>query len=269
MPFRFDEHCHQQLKNPQYTPCRKQTFLPCYYNPWGTCKTRQYDICCPHASFSLGLKSGWLLSQPILAAVIAMAQLSAQGALAFGVTPCSRCLPGDSGHCHNNTLPRGIPVCGQPSLAGVLSSTHVPSPGAVSLYHLPTLPLPPLVVHLPFIAIPLHYLQVPCDHVLKGACDHWALTLSTCLRSVECKPNDTSQWSHLFMLAKCVPAAGHRLRWCEALKLVKSRLQCWADGDLSSFRSEALKDGRSLARRQLHSSSSISTSNFRRAKLAA
>ena len=73
------------------------------------------------------------------------------------------------------------------------------------------------------------------------------------------------------MLAKCVlasPAVGHRLYWHKTLKLVKSRLQHWADGDLSSLWSEALEDGKSLARRQSHSSST-STSNFRRAKLAA
>ncbi len=37
------------------------------------------------------------------------------------------------------------------------------------------------------------------------------------------------------MLAKCVlasPASGHRLRWREILKLVKSRLKRWEDGDL-------------------------------------
>ena len=65
-------------------------------------------------------------------------------------------------------------------------------------------------------------------------------------------PDDLTQWSRLFMLAKCVlasPAAGHRLRWREILKRVKSRLQRWADGDLSSLWSEALEDARSLAKR--------------------
>ena len=48
------------------------------------------------------------------------------------------------------------------------------------------------------------------------------------------------------MLAKCVlasPAAGHRLRWREILKLVKSRLQRWSDGDLGALWVEALKGG--------------------------
>ena len=81
------------------------------------------------------------------------------------------------------------------------------------------------------------------------------LALSTCLRSAEHNPDDTSQWlfmlakpvhavqvvhASLFMLAKCELASLHCLRWHETLKLVKSRLQHWANGDLSSLWSEAL-----------------------------
>ena len=77
--------------------------------------------------------------------------------------------------------------------------------------------------------------------------------------------------TRLFMLAKCVlasPATGHRLRWREILKRVKSRLQRWADGDLMSLWSEALDDGRSLAKRRHQSASASSSGNFWRAKLA-
>ena len=49
---------------------------------------------------------------------------------------------------------------------------------------------------------------------------------------------------------------------------MKSHLQRWADGDLSSLWSEALEDAQSLAKRQSRSSSSTSASNFRRAKRA-
>ena len=110
------------------------------------------------------------------------------------------------------------------------------------------------------------------QHVPKAARDRWALALTSCLRSVARNPEDLSQWSRLFMLAKCVlasPAAGHCLRWREILKLVKSRLQHWADGDWSSLWSEALEDAQSLAKRQSRSSASTSTSNYRRAKRAA
>ena len=110
------------------------------------------------------------------------------------------------------------------------------------------------------------------QHVPNAARDRWALALTSCLRSVAHNPEDLSQWSRLFMLAKCVlasPAAGHCLRWQEILKLVKSRLQRWADGDWSSLWSEALEDAQSLAKRQSRASASTSTSNYRSAKRAA
>ncbi len=110
------------------------------------------------------------------------------------------------------------------------------------------------------------------QHVPKGARDSWAFALSSCLRSVVRNPDEPSEWSRLFILAKCVlasPAAGQRLRWREIMKRVKSRLQRWADGDLVSLWSEALEDARSLARRQSRSSAPTSTSNSRRARRAA
>ena len=85
-------------------------------------------------------------------------------------------------------------------------------------------------------------------------------------------PDDVDQWSRLFMLAKCVlasPAAGHKLRWREILRRVKSRLQRWSDGDLAGLWSEALEDGRSLARRSGKATSSSTSHNIRRARLAA
>ena len=65
------------------------------------------------------------------------------------------------------------------------------------------------------------------------------------------------------------PAAGHKLRWREILRRVKSRLQRWSDGDLAGLWSEALEDGRSLARRSGKATSSSTSHNIRRARLAA
>ena len=74
------------------------------------------------------------------------------------------------------------------------------------------------------------------------------------------------------MPAKCVlasPSAGHRLRWHEILRLVKSRIQRWLDGDLAALWSEAVAEGRSLSRRARSSAiSSQRSQNIRRAKLA-
>ena len=176
-------------------------------------------------------------------------------------SPCSRCLPGDSGNCHN-TLPRGLPPSAPASTSPpVTTSAPVSSPPPVAS---PAPVTPALSTILQANVPTLH-------HVPKGARDCWAHALCSCLRAVVCSPDDLSQWSRLFMLAKCVlasPTTGHRLRWREILKRVKSRLQRWADGDLMSLWSEALVDGRSLAKRRDQSASASSSGNFWRAKLA-
>ncbi len=74
--------------------------------------------------------------------------------------------------------------------------------------------------------------------------DHRDSSLNTCLSSTVANPADSSLWLKLLMLAKCVlasPAFGHRLRWREILKLVKSRLKRWEDGDLLDLWSEAVQ----------------------------
>ena len=74
------------------------------------------------------------------------------------------------------------------------------------------------------------------------------------------------------MLAKCVlacPAAGHRLRWREILRLVMSRIQRWLAGDLVALWSEAVAEGQFLSRHAQSSSPSSQLSrNIKRAKLA-
>ncbi len=57
------------------------------------------------------------------------------------------------------------------------------------------------------------------------------------------------------MLAKCVlasPASGHHLRWREILKLVKSRLKRWEDGDLLDLWSEAVESSQAQVSHRKH-----------------
>ena len=105
----------------------------------------------------------------------------------------------------------------------------------------------------------------------KGARDRLATALSDCLSSVVEDPADLSSWSKVLMLAKCVmasPAAGHRLRSREILRLVKSRIQRWLAGDQVALWSEGMSEGQSLSRHTQSSSSSSQRNNIRRAKLA-
>ena len=162
-------------------------------------------------------------------------------------TPCSHCLPGEAGNCHN-TLPG---PSSQPSQVPTPSSP--PTPGLV----LPSLPTV-LQSSIPTL-----------QHVPKGARDRWAGVLSDCLSAVVEDPADISCWSKVFMLAKCVlasPSAGHRLRWREVLRLVRTRIQRWVDGDLAALWSEAVAGAQSLSKHSL--STSQHSSNIRRAKLA-
>ena len=138
---------------------------------------------------------------------------------------------------------------GRPSLTFPPHSPSSPPPPTLPSSSLPS----PLSIPLPSLSIILHANVPTLQHVPKKARDRWALILSDCLSAVVSSPDDLSQWSRLFMLPKCVlasPATGHRLRWREILKLVKSRLQRWSDGDLATFWAEALKGGRSLATRR-------------------
>ena len=96
--------------------------------------------------------------------------------------------------------------------------------------------------------------------------------ISECLSAVCVAPADLSCWSKVFMLAKCVlasPATGHRLRWREILKLVRSRIDRWLAGNLVALWSEAVSGGQSLSKRMQSSSRSSNPSHhIRRAKQA-
>ena len=119
---------------------------------------------------------------------------------------------------------------------------------------------------------PINGSNIPTlHHVPKGVRDLWALVLGDCLSSVVHNPDDTGLWARLFMLAKCVlasPAGGHKLRWREILRRVKSRLQRWSEGQVTELWSEALEDGRSLFWRAGQVRPSLTATNIRRAKQA-
>ena len=99
-----------------------------------------------------------------------------------------------------------------------------PDPAAVRVPDLDPTPSPSSIpqtlltpnLDLPFfIVIGQSYIPT-LQHVPKGVRDLWARALSDCLLAVVDDPVDLSQWTKVFMLAKCVlasPAAGHRLQW--------------------------------------------------------
>ena len=189
-------------------------------------------------------------------------------------TPCSRCLPGDAGKCHN-TNPR--PPCGPsstiPSLAVSIDSPFSGQHSRVSSSVAPSDPsLPPTICpDLPSLTTIFQASCPTLQHVPKGARDRWARVFRECLSAVCDAPADLSSWSKLLMLAKCVlasPATGHRLRWREILTLVRSRIDRWLAGDLAALWSEAIAGGKFLAKRIESSSGSQRSHNIRRAKLA-
>ena len=134
-------------------------------------------------------------------------------------TPCSHCLPGEAGKCHN-TIPRGHSTVSilSPSSSGRFSQpSHNSTPSS-----------PPVCgPELPSLSTIFQASIPTLQHVPKGARDRWGRVLSDCLSSVVESPDDISCWSRVFMLTKCVlasPSTGHRLRWREILGLVKMRI---------------------------------------------
>ena len=184
-------------------------------------------------------------------------------------SPCSSCLPGDRGMCHNQPQrtqhqPRG-PPSPSPSSPQPSSCPHGSSspPQPVS---------PPPASSYPSISFILQADVPTLQHVPKGARDRWARVLSECLSGVCVAPADISGWTKLFMLPKCLlasPATGHRLRWREILRLVKSRLDRWIAGDVCALWAEAVSGGQSLSKRAgSYSSTSQRSRNIWRAKKA-
>ena len=189
-------------------------------------------------------------------------------------TPCSRCLPGDAGKCHNtNPCPPCGPSSTTPSPAVSIVSSSSGQHSHVSSSVTPSDPsLPPTIgLVLPSVTTIFQASSPTLQHVPKGARDRWARAFSECLSAVCDAPADLSRWSKLLMLAKCVlasPATGHRLRWREILTLVRSRIDRWLAGDIATLWSEAIAGGKSLAKHMQSSSGSQRSHNIRRAKLA-
>ena len=109
-------------------------------------------------------------------------------------------------------------------------------------------------------------------HVPKGARDLWASLLGEVLGS---SPSDVFSWCRLFMLAKCIlanPPRGGHSHWRDTLKLVRSRIQRWKEGDIHELWSEVVSRNRSSARLQgkskCVSSESLRRSNASRARRA-
>ena len=175
-------------------------------------------------------------------------------------SPCSHCLPGEVGNCHN-TLPRNAPPSATSSTHSVSSSP--PSQGA----SVTTTPSPTVVV--PSLSSIFRSSITTLQHVPKGARDSWARVLGDCLCTVVTDPADITGWTRLFMLPKCIlasPSAGHRLRWREILALVRSRIKRWAEGDLSALWSEAEAGALSLSKQS--TSATQNSINSRRARAA-
>ncbi len=150
-------------------------------------------------------------------------------------SPCSHCLPGEAGRCHN-TLPLGSTL-GPPPISN-------PAPTPIQSCQPPNLPTLESVLGTHIFTL---------HHVPKGARDSWAASLGVSLSSIVANPLDSSLWLKLLMLAKCIlanPAAGHRLRWREILKLVKSRIRRWNDGDYLGLWSEAVENSQAASRRK-------------------
>ena len=190
-------------------------------------------------------------------------------------TPCSRCLPGDAGKCRNINPhpPRGLSSSTPSSLGSNYSASPVQlSRDSSAVASSDRSSLPSICPDLPSFTTNLQASFPTLQHVPKGARDRWARALSECLSAVCVAPADLSCWSKVFMLAKCVlasPATGHRLRWREILKLVRSRIDRWLAGNLVALWSEAVSGGQSLSKRMQSSSRSSNPSHhIRRAKQA-
>ena len=173
-----------------------------------------------------------------------------------GGIPCSSCLPGDSGSCHNQPSSRPPSVNhvqGRDSTIGQFQRPAATSPAISSP---PTVcyssaqastAVPPSASACPSVSSPVPpplpsisailLASIPTlQHVPKGARNSWARVLGDCIFSACEHPDDITSWTRLFMLPKCVlasPHSGHRLRWREILKLVKSRITRWQAGELN------------------------------------
>uniref|UniRef100_A0A1X7SS29 Reverse transcriptase domain-containing protein n=1 Tax=Amphimedon queenslandica TaxID=400682 RepID=A0A1X7SS29_AMPQE len=172
-------------------------------------------------------------------------------------SPCSSCLPGRSGSCHNggNVLPDH-------------SRSASPTPCGLS----PVVPSLPAASSLPGpLSLPslddICHLRVPVlFHVPKGARNSWSGVLSSAIEMVIARPLDMEVWTKLFMLPKCIlflPPFRQRRTEKDLVDIVNERLLDWRSGDYLSLWAQV------SSRASAASSSTSSTpSNVRRARRA-
>ena len=189
--------------------------------------------------------------------------------------PCSSCLPGDGGFCHNSHNSRACaPPTSRPESTCPISQSQAqgPSTGQLHTSSLSGTSASLAIPNLPSLMAILQTSIPTLQHVPKVVRNRWTRILGECLSAVCSRPDDISCWSSLFMLAKCVlasPAAGRRMRWREIFKLVKSRLDRWAAGEFGALWQEAVSGARVLADLARSSPGSLQRSrNIRRAKQA-
>ena len=193
---------------------------------------------------------------------------------------CSNCLPGRLGKCRNggsaapppvsdsgascpevsHPLPvPQLPVQPNPSLQRLASAAPV-DVASSNAVHAPALPPagPSPIDALPDLDSVLS-LRVPTlQHVPKAVRDSWAHIVSEVLSAIVSNPSEVGPWCKLFMLSKCLlanPPRGGRSHWRDTLKLVRSRIQKWRDGEFMGLWAEVSANIRGLRSRSVRSKS--------------
>ena len=197
---------------------------------------------------------------------------------------CVGCLPGRLGRCCDAGIVTSVPAATGPVTSGSITSGGASQSSSASARPFPSnesLPSPAvstgcsLIDALPSLDSILRLRTPTLHHVPKGARDLWASLLGEVLGSIISSPSDVFSWCRLFMLAKCIlanPPQGGRSHWRDTLKLVRSRIQRWKEGDIHELWSEVVSRNRSSARLQgkskCVSSESMRRSNASRARRA-
>ena len=190
-------------------------------------------------------------------------------------TCCSNCLPGVSNECRNRLSP--LPVVGptQPAPRGSPATTKLrrTAGGQDHLRISQPLASSPTPQERPSINTVLSTDIPTLHHVPKALRDRWARLLHSLFCEVCESPLAESGWVKLFMCCKCVmasPAVGYRLRWREILKLIRSRMARWEEGDGSKLWSEAVSEAGKLVKRRQAQTVGVSqkSHNIRKAKSA-
>ena len=99
-------------------------------------------------------------------------------------------------------------------------------------------------------------LCITLHHVPKAARDGWAQIVGDVLSSIVSSPSDVGVWCKFFMLARCIlisPPRGGRSHWRDTLKLIRSRIQKWREGQFLELWSDVVAaDSRLKLRHSSH-----------------